>query len=165
MIGWSISLTDLCVFGRCSHPLNEICGAAGIVVERGTLHSSGKGGIGPSGGVLDSNLLYILRYLAGLPEAAAAAQLSRLATVESNIDGAIGNTNASALDPTLWAAMEAVLAAPVRLQSLVRFNLPRFSLILGAMSRFSTSLMLGANIRRNGWAGLQRAVCQLQPDL
>ena len=105
-----------------NHPLNIICASVGIVVQAGTLHSSGKGGIGPSGGVLDSNILYILRFLAGLTEQQAAEQTGRLATVSSNVDAAIDNAAPGALDPQLWVAMEEVLAAPLCSASSVNYN-------------------------------------------
>ena len=82
-----------------NHPLNQLLGGVGIVLRSGTLHSSGVGGIGPSTGILDSNLLYILRYIATLPEAActAPAVLARLGTVSGNIVSAIDNTEPAAI--------------------------------------------------------------------
>jgi hypothetical protein len=105
-----------------NHPLNRICGPAGIVLARGTLHSSGVGGIGPSTGVVDSNLLYIMRFLAQLTDAQVDEQLSRMATVSANINSVIGNTAKGALPPSLWAAMEAVLAAPVCSAERINYN-------------------------------------------
>eukprot|EP01051_Picozoa_sp_SAG22_P005080 SAG22_NODE_292_length_12914_cov_41.306594_5_plen_245_part_00 len=110
-----------------NHPLNLIAGPAGIVLEHGTLHESGVGGIGPAtGGVVDSNILYILRYLATLPAAEAAGQAGRLQTVAANIAGAIANTAAAAIDPALWVAMEGVLEAPVCSEPRINYN-PTFA--------------------------------------
>lgn len=92
------------------------------MLEHGTLHQSGVGGLSPSAGIFASNMLYILRYLADVPATAAPSQSDRFTVISGNFDGSLANTAASTIDPKFWAAIETVLAAPVCSSDAVNYN-------------------------------------------